>query len=228
MAGERDLTIAVDGPVGAGKSTAARLLAARLGYRHIDTGAMYRALALKALREGVAWEDGARLRALLQQMEIGFVPGSAGQRLVVGEEDWTDAVRQPEVDRGASLVSVHPAVREVMVARQRALGAGGGIVMDGRDIGTVVFPAADVKFYLDASAEERVRRRSAEAVTQGKPRPPEAVRAEVLSRDRRDMERTAGPLRAAPDAIRLDTTAMTPEAVAEVMLGVVRRRQHAR
>jgi cytidylate kinase len=228
MAGEKGLTVAIDGPVGAGKSTAARLLAARLGYRHIDTGAMYRALALKALREGVTWEDGVRLKGLLQQMEIAFVPGPAGQRLVVGGEDWTEAVRQPEVDRGASLVSVHPAVREVMVARQRALGTGGGIVMDGRDIGTVVFPAADVKFYLDASAEERVRRRSADALTQGMPRPPEAVRAEVLSRDRRDMERTAGPLRAAPDAIHLDTTAMTPEAVAEVMLGVVRRRPHTR
>jgi len=228
MAGEKGLTIAIDGPVGAGKSTAARLLAARLGFRHIDTGAMYRALALKALREGVAWEDAARLQALLQQMEIAFVPGSAGQRLVVGGQDWTEAVRQPEVDRGASLVSVHPAVREVMVARQRALGAGGGIVMDGRDIGTVVFPAADVKFYLDASAEERGRRRHAEAIARGERASLEAVQEEVLSRDRRDTERTAGPLRAAPDAIRLDTTAMPPEAVTEVMVGVVRRAQQTR
>jgi cytidylate kinase len=147
---------------------------------------------------------------------------------MVGGEDWTEAVRHPEVERGASLVSVHPAVRDVMVARQRALGAGGGIVMDGRDIGTVVFPAADVKFYLDASAQERGRRRHAEALARGERAPLEAVQEEVLSRDRRDMERAAGPLRAAPDAVRLDTTAMTPEAVAEVMLGVVRRRQQAR
>ncbi len=167
MAGKGGLVIAIDGPVGAGKSTAARLLAARLGCRHVDTGAMYRALALKAQREEVDWGDGPGLRALLERMDLAFVPGPAGQRLVVDGEDWTETIRHPEVDRGASLVSVHPAVRDVMVARQRALGAGGGIVMDGRDIGTQVFPGADVKFYLDASQEERARRRHAEAAARG-------------------------------------------------------------
>jgi len=228
MAGEGGLTIAIDGPVGAGKSTAARLLAARLGYRHVDTGAMYRALALKALLEGVNWGDGPGLRALFERMDLAFVRHPAGQRLVVGGEDWTEPVRQPEVDRGASLVSVHPAVREVMVARQRALGAGGGIVMDGRDIGTVVFQAADVKFYLDASLEERSRRRHAEAVARGERCSLEGVQAEILSRDQRDMGRAAGPLTVAPDALRLDTTAVPPEAVLEVMLTVVRQRQQAR
>lgn len=227
MVGERGLIIAIDGPVGAGKSTAARLLAARLGYRHVDTGAMYRALALKALREGVDWGDGPRLRALLERMDIAFVPGPGGQRLRADGEDWTEAIRQAAADRGASLVSVHPTVREVMVARQRALGAGGGIVMDGRDIGTQVFPAADVKFYLDASPEARARRRHAEAVARGERVSLEAVRTEVLSRDQRDMERVAAPLMAAPDAMRLDTTALPPEAMLEAMLAVVRERQRA-
>jgi len=228
MAGEGGLIIAIDGPVGAGKSTAARLLAARLGYRHVDTGAMYRALALKAMREGVNWGDGPGLRALFERMDLAFVRHPAGQRLVVDGEDWTEAIRRPEVDRGSSLVSVHPAVREVMVARQRALGAGGGIVMDGRDIGTQVFPQADVKLYLDASLEERSRRRHAEAVARGERCSLEGVQAEILSRDQRDMGRAAGPLTVAPDALRLDTTAVPPEAVLEVMLTVVRQRQQAR
>ncbi len=228
MAGKGGLVIAIDGPVGAGKSTAARLLAARLGCRHVDTGAMYRALALKAQREEVDWGDGPGLRALLERMDLAFVPGPAGQRLVVDGEDWTETIRHPEVDRGASLVSVHPAVRDVMVARQRALGAGGGIVMDGRDIGTQVFPGADVKFYLDASQEERARRRHAEATARGERPSLEAVRSEVLSRDQRDMGRAAGPLTAAPDAVRLDTTALPPEAVVEAMLAVVRQRQQGR
>ncbi len=228
MVGEGGLIIAIDGPVGAGKSTAARLLAARLGYRHVDTGAMYRGLALKALREGVDWGDGAGLRALLERMDLAFVPGPRGQRLVVDGEDWTEAIRQPEADRGASLVSVHPAVRDLMVARQRALGAGGRIVMDGRDIGTQVFPGADVKFYLDARPEERTRRRHAEAAARGERLSLETVQGEVLSRDQRDMGRAAGPLTAAPDAVRVDTTALPPEAVLEAMLAVVRQRQRGR
>lgn len=227
MGEDGGLIIAIDGPVGAGKSTAARLLAARLGYRHVDTGAMYRALALKALRERVDWGDGPGLRALLEGMELAFIPGPGGQRLLVDGEDWTEAIRQPEVDRGASMVSVHPTVREVMVARQRALGAGGGVVMDGRDIGTQVFPQADVKFYLDASPEARAQRRHAEALARGERVSLEAVRDEVVSRDRRDMGRAAAPLTAAPDAMRLNTTALSPEAVLDAMLAVVRERQRA-
>ena len=150
------LTIAIDGPSGAGKGTVARAVAARLGYRHIDTGAMYRAVAWKARQEGIDLTDESRVAAVAERAVFELEPG----RIAIDGHDVAAAIRTPEIDRAATTVARHPAVRRVLVARQHALGEGGGVVMEGRDIGTVVFPDADVKIYLDASPEERARRRA--------------------------------------------------------------------
>lgn len=207
----KDLIIAIDGPVAAGKTTVARLLARRLGYCHIESGAMYRALAWKALDQGVDLSEPLILLNLLAQTDLQLRPTPEGIRVVVDGEDITDALRLPTVQEAASLVSTHPRVREELVARQRKLGAQGGVVMDGRDIGTVVFPHAGVKFFLTASLEERGRRRfreSSQALGTL-----EKTLEEVESRDRRDMERAASPLKPAHDAILIDTAPLTPAEV---------------
>ncbi|MFQ5960596.1 MAG: (d)CMP kinase, partial [Candidatus Methylomirabilales bacterium] len=187
----KDLIIAIDGPVAAGKTTVARLLARRLGYCHIESGAMYRALAWKALEQGVDLSEPLILLNLLAQTELQLRPTAEGIRVVVDGEDITDALRSPTIQAAASVVSIHPRVREELVERQRQLGAQGGVVMDGRDIGTVVFPHAAVKFFLTASLEERGRRRFRES-SQGLGTL-EKTLEEVESRDRRDMERAASP-----------------------------------
>lgn len=201
--------IAVDGPVGAGKSSAARALARRLGYRYVDTGAMYRAVAWRAIQEGILLGDGARLARLARHLSIRFVPCGRALRVLVDRQDVTRALRTPEAAEASSRVSTHPGLRRALVARQRALGARGGIVMEGRDIGTVVFPQADLKVYLNASLEARARRRWLELQRRRSPPSLQKVRREIASRDRRDRRRRVSPLRAAPDAVRLDTTGLS-------------------
>lgn len=211
----KDLIIAIDGPVAAGKTTVARLLARRLGYCHIESGVMYRALAWKALERGVALSDPPALVKLLDQTELQLRPAAEGLRVVVDGEDITDALRTPRIQEAASVISTHASVREKLVERQRQLGAQGGVVMDGRDIGTVVFPHATVKFYLTASLEERGRRRFLESSQDLGTL--EQTRDEVESRDRRDMERAASPLKRALDAILIDTAPLSPEQVVQEM-----------
>jgi cytidylate kinase len=216
----RGKVIAIDGPSGAGKSTAGRALAERLAYTFIDTGAMYRALALKAARAAVDPADGGAVAALLHGARIELQDG--GRRVWLDGEDVSEPIRAPEISALASRVSAHTAVRREMVARQRALGAAGGVVLDGRDIGTAVFPDADVKFYLDADPTRRAERRLAELAVAGRSAELEAVRREIRARDQADMTRADSPLTRAEGAIVLDTTALTPEQVLERMLEAVR------
>jgi len=212
---ERGLVIAIDGPSGAGKSTAGRVLAARLGYVFLDTGAMYRALALSALRTRTALDDGPALAALARDTRIGL--GADGS-VALDREDVTAALRTREVSTAASQVSVFPAVRRVMVARQRELGRRGGVVMDGRDIGTAVFPDADLKFYVDADPAKRAIRRRRELAEAGIDADLEAIEREIRARDHADSTRADSPLTRAADAIHVDTTTMGLEEVVERML----------
>jgi cytidylate kinase len=211
----RGPVVAIDGPSGAGKSTAGRALAARLGYVYIDTGAMYRALALKALRADVPLDGEEALAGLCRASRIELAEG--GKVLLDGREVTAD-IRAPEVSGAASRVSVHPAVRREMVARQRELGRDGGVVLDGRDIGTVVYPDAEVKFYLDADPALRARRRHAELARVGVAVPLEAVEREVRERDHVDTHRPVSPLAPAKDAIILDTSRLSPDEVVEQMV----------
>jgi cytidylate kinase len=215
------LIIAIDGPSGAGKGTVARAVAARLGYRHIDTGAMYRALAWKALRDSVDLTDEAAVAALGDRATFDVEAG----RIAIDGHDVRTAIRTPEIDKAATAVARHPAVRRVLVARQRAIGDGGGVVMEGRDIGTVVFPEADVKIYLDASPEERARRRAADpAHTGSKSSQLSEVATALAERDKSDSTRAVSPLSVAPDATVIDTTGLPVEAVIERVLALVNAR----
>jgi cytidylate kinase len=219
----KPLIIAIDGPSGAGKGTIARAVAKRLGYRHVDTGAMYRALAWNALRHAIDLSDEAAVSALAHGAEFDVSDG----RVRVDGHEVATAIRTPEMDIAASLVARQPGVREALIARQRALGAQGGIVMEGRDIGTVVFPGADVKIFLDASPEERARRRAtdpAHASGKGAAGIPEVATA-LAERDRLDSTRAASPLTVAEDAVVIDTTTLSiSEAVDRVMEVIGTRR----
>ncbi len=233
----RAFVIAVDGPAGSGKSTLGRRLAALLGLRYLDTGALYRALTLAALRRGIAPDDAAALAALARSIDISITPepleSPFDSRVWLDGEDVTAAIRSPEVDRYVSAVSAHRAVREALVPAQRraALEPPGAVVV-GRDIGTVVLPDADVKLYVDASVEERARRRWRERVQRaemaGTPPPRfEELLAELSQRDRLDSTREVGPLRPASDAIRLDTTGLSiDEMVARALELVTAQRKH--
>lgn len=217
------LTIAIDGPSGAGKSTVARRVAALLGYTYIDTGAMYRAAALRGLQTGVPLSDEVGTTGLAEAMRLRFLPGPGdSQRVLLDGEDVTEAIRTPEVTRLSSPVSAIPGVRRVLQAQQQAMGADGGVVMEGRDIGTVVFPRADMKVFLTASEEERARRRWLERQAAGEPLTLEQVLASQRERDARDSGRADSPLRAAPDAVVLDSTGMTFEQVVERILELAR------
>jgi CMP/dCMP kinase len=234
---ERKLIIAIDGPVGSGKSTVARRIAELLGYVYIDSGAMYRSVALKALRGGVSLEDAVSLTSLAAHTRIDLRvdlgddlradlrDGGGAQQVLLDGEDVTAAIRKPEVASAASQVAVIPGVREVLVAEQRRAGDQGGVVMEGRDIGSVVFPDADLKIFLTASPEVRAERRWREHQQKGDAIDLPRTLEEVHERDRRDRERAASPLVEAEGAVVVDSTAMGPEEVARLV--VMRAREHA-
>jgi len=213
----RSLIIAIDGPSGAGKGTVAQAIAAALGYRHVDSGAMYRAVGWKAQRDGVRVEDEDPVADLAARARIEV----SSARVTIDDHDVTREIRTPEIDRAAAAVARLPRVRAVLVERQRELGAAGGIVMEGRDIGTVVFPTADVKVYLDAAPEERARRRANDPAHTGVPAAVADVKSLLTPRDEQDRTRMASPLYAAHDAIVIDTTGKSVEdVVREVMAAV--------
>ena len=214
----KPIVIAIDGPSGVGKGTVARAVASALGYRHVDTGAMYRAVGWRALQLGVALDDEAAVARLAQSAGI-----DASDRLVlVDGQDVTTAIRTPEIDRAAARVARNAGVRAAMVSRQRELGRGGAVVMEGRDIGTVVFPDAAVKIYLDASPDERARRRVHDTSHNGC-HDVAIVRGELAARDESDRTRAVSPLAVAPDAHVLDTTGLSIEEVVGCVLEIVKR-----
>ena len=206
---KKTFSIAIDGPAGAGKSTVAKALAKALDAMYLDTGAMYRAFGLALLRMGVDVTDPAAVAAHAGNTDISVDYVDGGQRIYIGGEDVTGAIRSPEVSAAASLTSAVPEVREEMVALQRRIAEGHNVIMDGRDIGTVVLPNATLKVYLTASAEERARRRCRELEEKGAPQPYEQVLREIEERDWRDTHREASPLKAAEDAVIVDTSDMS-------------------
>jgi cytidylate kinase len=217
----RQLIIAIDGPSGAGKGTVARAVARELGYHHVDSGAMYRAIGWKALRDGVPLDDEAAVAALAARSPIEV----SNAAVTIDATDVTRAIRTPEIDRAAAAVARLPRVRGVLVERQREMGTGGAIVMEGRDIGTVVFPNADVKVYLDASPEERARRRASDPAHSGVPVEVSEVATLLTLRDESDRTRTASPLYAAPDAHVVDTTGKSVDEVVGEVMAVVKRKE---
>lgn len=219
--------IAIDGPAGAGKTTVSRRLAEAANLTRLDTGAMYRACALAARRAGIPWDDGERLGGLCRAMELELRQEGGELRVLLSGEDVSRAIRTPEMSMGASDVSRHGPVREALVALQRRLGEGGGVVLEGRDTGTVVFPGAEVKFFLDADAPVRAVRRLRELPPSGRPSFAEVLR-DVLRRDVQDCTRDHSPLKVADDAQYIDSTTLTVEEVVAVMARAVRRVEEGR
>jgi cytidylate kinase len=218
---KKGLVIAIDGPSGAGKSTVARALAKRLGYVYIDTGAMYRAVALMAKEKAVTLKDEKALDRLASRLRISFFTEGEKTRVFCDDEDVTDPIRSPEISLLASEISKRKGVRTALVRMQRKMGKGGGVVLEGRDIGTVVFPNAEAKFYLDAEIEERARRRFDELVERGIRVDFKESLREVMKRDHSDMHRIHSPLKKAADAVFIDSTHRSVEEVVEKMAQIV-------
>lgn len=223
---KKGLTIAIDGPSGAGKSTVGRSLAKRLGYTYIDTGAMYRTVALKLKEKGIGLEDETALYQMANSLHIAFVPIGEEIHIYCNGEDVSEAIRLPEISRLASEVSKKKGVREALVQMQREMAKDGGVVLEGRDIGTVVFPEAEVKFYLDAEPEERAKRRFKELIAKGVQMDFQKTLEEVIQRDHNDMHRDLSPLKRAEDSILIDSTNRSvEEVVKEMFKGIEEKRR---
>lgn len=214
--------VAIDGPGGAGKSTTARAVAARLGLSYLDTGALYRCVALRAVEQGLALDDGPRIAEIARHLDVRFAAGS--ERVTLGERDVTTEIRTPEMSQAASKVSALPPVREALVELQRRSARAPGTVAEGRDMGTVIFPDARLKVFLDATVDERARRRVADLRGLGRADGVEEVRAQLAERDARDSGRAVAPLRQAPDAVVLDTTDLAFEEVVDRIVAEARSR----
>lgn len=221
----RGLIVAIDGPSGAGKSSVTSSLAERLGYLHIDTGAMYRALALLVSRAGADIDDEAGLEALCRDVSIEFCRQQGFCRILLNGEDVTSSIRTPEISMLTSRLAARRVVRDILLQMQRRLGASGGVVLEGRDIGTIVFPDAEVKFFLTATPEERGRRRYLELAARGENVMLEETIEQVRERDHQDQNREIAPLVQAPDALVIDSTGRDPESIVSEMVQIVTSRQ---
>ena len=220
----KKISIAIDGPAAAGKSTFAKIIAQKLSYIYVDTGAMYRSLTWKALREQVDLENQNELYDLLKKTEIKLVNEEKQQKVYVDGFDVTEEIRRPDVTKHVSIVSKHELVRKEMVRRQQEIGKSGGVIMDGRDIGTHVMPNAEVKIFLLASVDERAERRHRENIEKGIESNLEQIKKDIAARDKLDTEREIAPLRKAEDAIEIDTTSLSIDEVAEKILAIIQER----
>ncbi|WP_010301119.1 (d)CMP kinase [Kurthia senegalensis] len=220
----KNIQIAIDGPAGAGKSTVAKIAAEKLQYTYIDTGAMYRALTLKALRTETNLDAEMAITELLRQTTIELVPSEQGQRVLLDGEDVSEEIRFPNISSNVSKVAAHAAMREIMVDRQHEMASRGGVVMDGRDIGTAVLPQAELKVFMSATVEERARRRFEDNNNRGIASSIEKLQEEIALRDKLDSEREASPLVQAEDAIYLDTTSLTIDEAANAILKLANER----
>ncbi len=219
---KRQRVVTIDGPAGAGKSTVAKSVAKTLGFQFLDTGAMYRSVALIAQEIDLDWEDDDGLCRLANELKIHFVDDSVGQKTLVDGRDVSLAIRTPEISRGASIVSRHAGVRKALLTLQRKVASLGSVVAEGRDMGTVVFPDADFKFFLEASPEVRAKRRALEHTSKGETVDYEQLLSEIKSRDRKDRTRSIAPLKPAEDALTIDSSFQTAQKVIDTIVGVVR------